>query len=74
MQAAGSDITPGHLRGARPKCDPEPTYTDVIDSTITRMFKARESPKNVAAALAAVPGMSARRVHLRWHYVLEQRA
>ncbi len=69
---AGVTITFRQLLGARPKCDPEPTYTDVIDSTITRMFKASKSPKDVAAALAAVPGMSARRVHWRWHCVLKQ--
>jgi hypothetical protein len=72
VQARGSDISVAQLRGARPKCDPEPTYTGVIDSTITRMFKAGERPEDVAAALAAVPGMSARRVHWRWHYVLKQ--
>ena len=69
---AGVTINLRQLRGARPKCDPEPTYTGVIDSTITRMFKAGERPEDVAAALAAVPGMSARRVHWRWHCVLKQ--
>ena len=70
---AGVTITNGQLRYARPKCDPEPTYTDVIDSTITRMFKAGKRPEDVAAALAAIaPGMSARRVHWRWHHVLKQ--
>jgi hypothetical protein len=70
---AGVTINPRQLRGARPKCDPEPTYTDVIDSTITQMFKARKRPEDVAAALAAIlPGLSARRVLWRWHRVLKQ--
>ena len=67
---AGVTITIGQLKCARPKCDPEPTYTDAIDSIITREFKKGTSPEDVAAMLAAVPGMTARRVHWRWHRVL----
>jgi hypothetical protein len=53
---AGVTITEDQLRGTRPKCDPEPTHTDAIDSIITREFKKGASPEDVQPCLLPCPG------------------
>ena len=72
MQARGSDITVRQLHCARPKWDPAPTYTDVIDSTITRMFKEGKRPEDVAAAVVAA--LKPARVCYDWNMTLKSRA
>ena len=74
MQEVGFPITRRQLKYARGKCDPEPTFTSDDDTEITRLLVAHLSFADVAARLAHLQGISARRVRNHWHRELKKRS
>ena len=74
MQEDGFPITIRQLHYARRTYDPEPTFTSVDDTEMKRLLVAHVSFADVAARLAHVQGISARRVQNHWHRELKQRS
>jgi hypothetical protein len=71
VQEGGKAISVDQLKRARDKHVPKPNFTIADDKKITELFEKGFAPAAVAAVLAGVPGVSAKRVESRWNKVLK---